>query len=147
MTGIWQIFSGALKIGIFWLMGSFNSNLKEYELKIHRVVYLSWQWRITQNLKRNWHVISKLTWWIWRILIQALESLKNFPFNGLLSWNWRGIQNLERNHWLQNCHEEFDKFLPEQLKVPKIFTLMCSFWAKYKLFELKKNRGVICHET
>ena len=44
--------------------------------------YLSWQWRVAQNLKRNWLVISKLTWGIWRILTQALESLKNFHFNG-----------------------------------------------------------------
>ena len=43
--------------------------------------------------------------------------------------------------------EEFDEFLPEHLKVSKIFILMCSFWAKYILFELKKHRGVIFHET
>ena len=36
MTGIWQFFSGALKIGI--LMRSFNPNLTKYELKIHRGV-------------------------------------------------------------------------------------------------------------
>ena len=46
--------------------------------------YLSWQWRMAQNLKRNWLVISKLTWGIWRILTRALESLKNFHFNGFL---------------------------------------------------------------
>ena len=68
------------------------------------------------KLKRNWLVISKLTWGIWWILTQALESIKNFHFNELLlskvyivwakkvqrnnlSWNWRGKQNLERN-WL-----------------------------------------------
>ena len=44
---------------------------------------LSWQWRMT-NLKRNWLVISKLKWGIWRILIRALESLKNFHLNVLL---------------------------------------------------------------
>ena len=38
-------------------------------------------------------------------------------------------------------------FLPEHSKVSKIFTLMDSFWAKYILFELKKYRGVIFHET
>ena len=32
-------------------------------------------------------------------------------------------------------------------KSQKIFTLMGSFWAKYILFELKKYRGVIFHET
>ena len=47
----------------------------------------------------------------------------------------------------QNWHKEFDKFWPEHLKVSKIFTLMGSFWAKYILFELKKYRGVIFHET
>ena len=26
--------------------------------------YVSWQWRIMQNLKRNWLVISKMTWGI-----------------------------------------------------------------------------------
>ena len=37
-----------------------------------------------QNLKRNRLFISKLTWRIWRILTRALESLKNFHFNGFL---------------------------------------------------------------
>ena len=67
-----------------------------------------------QNLKRNCLVISKLTWGIWWILTQAIESLTNFHFNVLLlnkvyiasaekvrksylSWNWIGIQNLGRN--------------------------------------------------
>ena len=67
-------------------------------------------------MKKNWLVISKLTWGIWRILTWALESLKNVHFNGFilskvyivwtkkaqrsyLSWNWRRIQNLDRN-WL-----------------------------------------------
>ena len=44
---------------------------------------LSWQWRVIQNLKRNWLVISKLTWGIWQILTWVLKSLKNFQFNGL----------------------------------------------------------------
>ena len=55
---------------------------------------------------------------------------------------WRGINLL-----FQNWHEEFDEFWPKHLKVSKIFILMCSFWAKYILSELKKYRGVIFHET
>ena len=68
----------------------------------------------TDEVRRNWLVISKLTWEIWWILNWALVSLKNFHFNVLLlskvyivrakkvqrsylSSNWRGIQNLERN--------------------------------------------------
>ena len=55
---------------------------------------------------------------------------------------WRGT-DLSFQSW----HEEFDEFWPEHLKVSKIFILMGSFWAKYILFELKKYRGVIFHET
>ena len=55
---------------------------------------------------------------------------------------WRGIDLS-----FQNWHEEFDEFWPKHLKVSKIFILMCSFWAKYILFKLKKYRGVIFHET
>ena len=36
---------------------------------------------------------------------------------------------------------------PEPLKVSKIFILMGSFWEKYILLDLKKNRGIIFHET
>ena len=115
-----------------------------------------------QNLKSNWLVVSKLIWGIWWVLTWALESPKNFHFNGLF-WSkayifwakkcrgvifhdteewykiWRGI-----NLWFQNWHEKFDKFWPEHLKVSKIFTLMRSFWAKYILFELKKvQRGYL----
>ena len=38
-------------------------------------------------------------------------------------------------------------FDPSTWKVSKILILMGSFWAKYILFELKKYRGVIFHET
>ena len=38
-------------------------------------------------------------------------------------------------------------FDPSTQKVSKISTLMDSFSAKYILFELKKYRGVIFHET
>ena len=117
-----------------------------------------------QNLKRNWLVISKLTWGIWWILTQALESLKKFHFSVLLLskvyivWAkkyggvifheteegykiWRGINLL-----FKNWQKEFVKFWPERSKVSEIFTLMGSLWAKYILFELKKYRGVIVHE-
>ena len=75
---------------------------------------MSWQWRMMQNLKRNWLVSSKLTWGIWQILTRALENLKNFHFNRLflinvcnvwakevqrsyIWWHWRLMQNLKEN--------------------------------------------------
>ena len=84
-----------------------------HELKNLQKSYVSWQWRMMQNLKRNWLVVSKLTWGIWQILTWAVKSLKNLHFNGLLlnkvynvwakkvqrsyvSWHWRVMQNLKK---------------------------------------------------
>ena len=63
------------KLGFWW--DPLIETWKSISLKSRR--YLSWQWKITQNLKRNWLVISKLTW---QILTRALGSLKHFHFNG-----------------------------------------------------------------
>ena len=95
----------------------------------------------------------------------ALESLKNFHFNGLLlskvyivwakkvqrsnlSWNWRGIQNLER-YWLiiSKLAQGIWQNLTRALESLKKIHFNGSFWAKYILFELKKYRGIIFHET
>ena len=88
-----------------------------------------------QNLERNRLVVSKLTWGIWQILTWALESLKNFHFNGLLLskvyiiWakKYRGVifDHIEEicKIWRKTdvsfgkWHEKFDKFSPEHLKV------------------------------
>ena len=56
-------------------------------------------------------------------------------------WIWTDLS-------FQSRHEDFDEFWPEHLKkVSKIFILIGSFWAKYMLFEVKKYRQVIFHET
>ena len=44
----------------------------------------------------------------------------------------------------KNCHEEFGKFSPEHFKVSK---LMASFCLKFKMYELKIYRGVMCHDN
>ena len=126
--------------------------------------YLSWHWKVIQNLERHRFVVLKLTLGIWQILTWALESLKNFTLMGSF-WTkhilfelkkYRGVVFHDTEEWykiwsginlsFQNWHEEFDKFWLEHLKVSKIFTLMGSFWTKYILFELKKYRGVISHD-
>ena len=55
------------------------------------------------------------------------------------------MKNLKRN-WLV-VHKGFDKFWPEDSNISKILSLMGYFWPKYILFELKKVRGVIFHDT
>ena len=49
--------------------------------------------------------------------------------------------------WFRKWHEEFAKFSPEHSKISKICTLMGCFWPKYIMFQLKKYRGVIFHNT
>ena len=69
------------------------------------------------NLKKNWRIVSKLTWGIWWILTRTLKSLNHLDFNGLFlkkvynvwvkrvhrsygSWHWRVMQNLTKK-WLE----------------------------------------------
>ena len=64
----------------YWVLLSKIENVRALDLKGS---YVSWQWRIMQNLKRNWLISLKLTWGICWILTQALQNLKNLHSNGL----------------------------------------------------------------
>ena len=110
---------------------------------------------MTQNLKRNWLVISKLTWRIWQILTRAFESLKNFRKCMTLKFTEElCVMTMKNNTKFEEeltCQFKIDmrnltNFDLSTRKSQKIFTLMGSFWAKYILFELKKYRGVIFHD-
>ena len=113
--GLWQILTWALET-----LNDFHFNglllIKVYVAWAKKVQRsnCSWNWRRIQNLDRNRLVVSKLAEGIWQNLTGALESLKDFHFNGIplskvyiawakkeqrnnLSCNWRGTQNLERN--------------------------------------------------
>ena len=116
---------------------------------------MSWQWTIMHNLKRNWLVVSKLTWEVWWILTQALESHKKFHFNVLLlskvyivwtktvqrsylSWHWRVMQNWwKTDSWFGKWDEKFGKFSPEHLKVSKLGLWRNSFIQSRKCMSLK----------
>ena len=126
--------------------------------KIVQRSYLTWHWRVMQNLKKNWLVVWKMTWGIWQILIRTLESVKIWTLIGSLCPKkkmhelkiYRGVEEWWKicsgiDFSFQNWHEEFGKFSSEHSKVSK--TLMFSFWEDYMLFELKKDRGVIVHDT
>ena len=43
--------------------------------------YLSWQWRVMQILKKNWLVVWKKAWEIWKIFTRAL--CQNWDFDGV----------------------------------------------------------------
>ena len=104
--------------------------------KIVQKSYLSWNWIGIQNLERNRLVVSKLAKGTWQILTWALESLKNFHFNGFLLHilfelkKYRGVISQDIAEWcriwrktdllLRKWHEEFGKYSPEYSKVSKL---------------------------
>ena len=100
-------------------------------------------------------ILSKLIQRNRRILIRALESLKNLHFNTLLgklhlfwtkkiqrsylSWHWSVMQNLEENrHVISKLSWGIWQILTQSLGSLKVFASMGFFWPKYIMFELKK---------
>ena len=145
---IWQFFTRALSLKIGTLMTFFCGKLKMHELKTHRGV-MSWQWRMKQDLRRNWLVSSKLTWGIWQILTQTLENFKNLHFNELLltkAYNvwvkkkYRGVMFDGTEYWckiwrksdlcFKNNMSNLTNFHHSTFKSLKIGTLMWSFYPK-----------------
>ena len=140
--------------------------LKVYKISPKKVQrsYVSWYWRLMQNLKKNRSVVSKMTR-IWWILIGALNVSKictlialfcsKYITYDLKSYWGVTFHDTEESCkilrktclWFEKWHKEFDKFSPEHLKILKICTLMSYFWPKYKIFEPKKYRGFMFDGT
>ena len=90
--------------------------------------YVSWKWRMMQNLKTNWLVSLKLTWGIWPVLTRALKISKICSLMGCFSLKYimfelkkcRGVMYDSTEDWwklwrktdlcFQRWYEEFDKF-------------------------------------
>ena len=92
--------------------GFFLSKSYKFWAKKVQKSYLSLGWRVMQSLKRNWLVLSHMTWGICWIFTQPLKSLK-YLFDGLflykvyklwaikiqrnyLSWHWTVMRNLNK---------------------------------------------------
>ena len=84
--------------------------------------YLSWHWRVMQNLKKNWLVVWKMIWGIWQIFTRALESLKIWTL-------MRSFNPKYKKYELQNS--DFDEILHPN----------------YKKYELKIHRGVMYYSN
>ena len=165
--GMWQIFTRALEsLQIGALMASFCLKLKMYEAKIYRGVMChdneEWckNWRGIDLSVQNWHEefdkfwpehskISKICtligcFWPKQIMFELKKSIGKLflmplnidaTFQGKLSC---AFKNDMRN--LANFHQSTFESL-------KIVTLMASFYAKWKMCELKIYRGVLCNDN
>ena len=85
---------------------------------------------------------------------QNTWKCQNCYFQGIFlskvgnSWATNLLKNLKRNELsFQDWHKESDEFWLENSKASKIYTLMDRFWPKYIMFDLKKYRGAIFHDT
>ena len=76
--------------------------------------------------------------------MHRLQTYRGVKSNETEEWwkIWRGI-DLSFENW----HKEFDEFWLENSKVSKIYTLIDCFWPKYIIFEPKKYRGGMFHDT
>ena len=90
-----------------------------------------------KKLKRNWLVVSKLTWGIWQILARAIVStistlmgffctkcimfeLKKYRgviFHDTEKW-WKIWRKADL--WFEKWYEEFGEFSPDHSKVSKL---------------------------
>ena len=126
---------------------------------------MSWQWRTMQNLKKNWLVISQLTWGIWQISTGALKNLKNVHFNRLLLtklnniWAKKSIEELflialntdatfegKLTCAFKNDMRNLVNFHQSKFESLIIGTLMGSFYQNWKTYQLKIYWGVLCHD-
>ena len=74
---IWWILIWALKrlkkLHFDWSLLCKVYNVWSKKVQRH---YISWHWRVMQNLKKNWLGVWKITWGNWEIFIETLESVK-----------------------------------------------------------------------
>ena len=143
MTRIWWILIRALKslknLHFDWFLLCKVYNV--WPKKVQRS-YISWNWRVMQNLKKNWLAVWKMTW---GIRMHELETYRGVMRYDNEEWCkiWNGIDFPVQNwHW--HWHK---KFWPEYSRISETCTLMGWFWPKYIIFQLKKYRVVMFNGT
>ena len=62
-------------------------------------------------------------------------------------WHWRLMQNFKKNWLVFQNWKEFGGFWFEHSNISKVYTLIGPFLEKYVIFDLKKYRWVIFHDT
>ena len=64
------------------LMDSFCPKHILFQLGKFQRNYVSWHWRVLQSFNENWLVAWKMTYEIWLVFMQAVESLKTCTLIG-----------------------------------------------------------------
>ena len=146
MTKIWWIWIRAHK-SLKNLHFGWSLLCKVYNVWPNKVQrsYLSWHWRVMQNLNKNdlWsgkfgrfspeHLkVSKMgLWW------GPLKICRGLMSGDIEEW-WKIWIDLSLENW---------RILTWVFKILKNCTLIGCFWSKYIIFELKQYRGVMFDDT
>ena len=73
--GIWQILTRALEnLKNFHFNRLFLINVCNVWAKEVQRSYIWWHWRLMQNLKENWFMLSKMTWRMCQIFVHRLKN-------------------------------------------------------------------------
>ena len=73
--GIWRILTRALEnLKNLHFNGLLLTKVYNVWAKKVQRSYVWWHWRLMQNLKENWLVLSKMTWRIWQIFVHRLKN-------------------------------------------------------------------------
>ena len=117
---------------------------ENFQLKKVQRSYVSWHWRVMQNLKKIWLVVWKMTWEDLANFHLSTCKSQNFHFDGLLLSEVFNVQakKLQRNYvsWHRKVMENLRNWLlvskmtrgiwwifTKALDSPKIWNLICSF--------------------
>ena len=126
--------------------------------------YVSWHWRVMQNLKKNWYEVwkwheefdkfspehskvSKLGLW-WDPSAQSRKCMSLKFTEELCIVTMKNDTKIEGE---LTCHFKIDMRnlmnFDLSTQMSKKIVFMGSLWPKYIMFALKKYRGVIFHDT
>ena len=123
-----------------------------YGLKIYRGVIHNDKKRMMQNWRRNWLVVSKVTWEIWNILTRVLKNVINLLFIGPFSikiynaWAKKVQRSYIWRHWrlMQNLKENWFVLSRMTRRICQIFVhrlKSTSFMLENKMAELNQNKN------
>ena len=90
---------------------------------------------------KNLHFDGRLLSKVYKVLDEKVQK-------SCVSWHWRVMQNLKKN-WLlvPKMTRRIWRILKRAVASLKNCTLMCYFCWKYVIFDPKRYRRVMCHNT
>ena len=101
------------------------------------------KWFFGFSFGSDWGVLGQSIYHYWNYIKFKLRKYRGVMSHDTRDW----CRIFRKTDLLFQKWEEFNEFHSKDLKVSKIWTLICPFWAKFTTFNLKKCREVIFHDS